>query len=259
MDMQTIEHDFKQKVCAAITLFPEGLARYRVFTPFMFEDGDHLAIVLKQELNKWILSDEGHTFMRLTYDMEERAFRNGNRQKIISNALSVFDVQDRDGELITIVPDGKYGDALYSYVQAILKISDVSFLSREQVRSTFHDDLRDFLISIVPEERLIPEWFDHRRDPQKHYVADYCIQAQEKLLFLFALPSDQKVSDATINLLQYEKWGLQFQSIGIFEDQEQINRKTLAKFTDVSDKQFSSLDGVRERFGPYIREALEAA
>jgi len=52
-----------------------------------------------------------------------------------------------------------------------------------------------------------------------------------------------------------EKRGLKFTSIGIFENQEEINRKTLAKFTDVCGKGFSSLPGNRERFLKYIQDA----
>ena len=61
MSIQTIERDFKKKVCDRLRLVSEGIDRYRVFTPFMFEDGDQLAIVLKKEHDHWMLSDEGHT------------------------------------------------------------------------------------------------------------------------------------------------------------------------------------------------------
>ena len=47
MVLKDIERDFKNKVTEKLSLSSEGIDRYRVFTPFMFEDGDHLAIVLK--------------------------------------------------------------------------------------------------------------------------------------------------------------------------------------------------------------------
>ena len=47
MSIKTIERDFHQKVSAKVRLAAEGMERFRVFTPFLFEDGDHLAIVLK--------------------------------------------------------------------------------------------------------------------------------------------------------------------------------------------------------------------
>ena len=79
MNLDAIERDFREKVCAKLRLAPEGMGRYRVFTPFLFEDGDHLAVVLKREGNTWLLSDEGHTFMHLTYDLEEKDLQRGSR------------------------------------------------------------------------------------------------------------------------------------------------------------------------------------
>ena len=135
MATETIVQDFHDKVSSKVRLEAEGVGRFRVFTPFLFEDGDHLAIVLKKEGSKWVLTDEAHTYMHLTYDVDEKDLNKGTRQKIISNALSTFQIEDRDGELILQVPDGRYGDALYSFVQGLLKISDVTCLSREQAES----------------------------------------------------------------------------------------------------------------------------
>ena len=87
MTVETMEMDFRQKVGESVRIVSEGVNRYRVFTPFLFEDGDHLAIVLKRENSGWVLSDEGHTYMHLTYDLDEKDLHRGNRQKIISNAF----------------------------------------------------------------------------------------------------------------------------------------------------------------------------
>ena len=137
MSINAIEREFKTKVREKVKLAPEGLERFRVFTPFMFDDGDHLSIVLKKDGDGWILSDEGNTHMRLTFDIDEQDLREGKRHAIISNALSLFDVEDRDGELVIRVRDGLYGDALFSFAQAILKIAGVSYLSRERVQSAY--------------------------------------------------------------------------------------------------------------------------
>ena len=81
MNAATIEQSFREKVCAKIRIVLEGDERFRVFTPFLFEDGDHLAIVLKKRESTWVLSDEGHTYMHLTYDLDEKDLQRGNRQK----------------------------------------------------------------------------------------------------------------------------------------------------------------------------------
>ncbi|PKG31054.1 MAG: hypothetical protein CW742_15425, partial [Methanoregula sp.] len=78
-------------------------------------------------------------------------------------------------------------------------------------------------------------------------------------VFIYAMTNDDRVKEAMINLLMFEKWGLKFHSIGIFENQEELNRKTLAKFTDICEKGFSNLPGNRDRLLKYIRETAGIA
>ena len=257
MSVETIVDDFKRKVCEQVRVEAEGLNRFRVFTPFMFEDGDHLAVVLRQESREWVLSDEGHTYMHLTYDLEESALQKGRRQKIITNALDAFSVEDRDGELRLPISEERYGDALFSFVQALLKITDVNYLSRERVRSTFLEDFRDLMTSSIPEARRAFNWHDPDNDPEGKYLVDCKLNGMPKPVYIFALPNDDKARDATIALLNFERWTHDFHSVAIFEDQEEINRKVLSRFSDICEKQFSSLGANRDRIAKYLSDAMQ--
>jgi len=259
MTLATIEQDFREKVCAQVYLEPEGRSRFRVFTPFHFDDGDHLVMVLRRENGHWLLSDEGHTYMHLTYELDEKSLHQGTRQQIIANVLSAFSVDDVEGELRSDISDDRYGDTLFDFIQAILRINDVTYLSRERVKSTFMDDFRDFMQQHVPASRRAFNWRHPDYDPDGTYAVDCRVNGMMRPIYVFALPNDTKTRDATIALRQYEHWGMEFRSLSIFENQEEINRKVLARFSDVCEKQYSNLHGNRDRIARYLKEALQEA
>jgi hypothetical protein len=105
--------------------------------------------------------------MHLSYELEDKSLREGTRQKIISNALSLFGVTEDAGALVHAVRDDEFGDA-----QALLKIADVTFLSRERVRSTFLEDFRLFFAERIAESRRSFDWHDPIHDPVGNYVVD---------------------------------------------------------------------------------------
>jgi hypothetical protein len=255
MKLDTIEQSFQQKISTQIQVLQEGLDRYRILSPFHFNDGDHLVILLKQIGLQWFFTDEGHTFMHLTYSMDEKELYQGTRQNIISSILNSFGINDRNGELVAEVNGDLYGDTLYSFIQALIKISDITYLTRERARSTFMEDFYSFMEEQIPKERRILDWHDPINDPRAIYPVDLHINHMEKPLFVFAINGDNKARDVTINFLQYEKWGLKYQSMVVFENQEDINRKVLARLSDVCGKMFSNL-GDKARISRFIEETI---
>lgn len=144
LNTTAIQNEIRETVATQISIQQEGTDRYRIFTPFCFNDGDHLTIVLKQDNNRWTFSDEGHTLMHLSYEIDEKELRKGSRAKIILDSLNAFGIEDKNGELLIETSPNQFGNALFTFVQGLLKVTDVTFLSRERVKVLFLEDFRSF-------------------------------------------------------------------------------------------------------------------
>ncbi len=251
-----IANDFKEKVSEAVRLHEEGMNRYRVFTPFTFDDGDGFSIVLQKNGNGWLLSDEGHTFMHMSYEMDMAALERGNRAELLDSVLNNFGISESEGSLELRFKPDEAGNALYTYLQALTKITDLSYLNREIVKSTFIEDFKQTMEAELPDGRYTFDYHFKDHDPQKSYPVDCYVNGMDVPLLIFAIQNDDKCRDVTISLHQYERWGIPFRSLAIFENQTDINRKVLARFSDVSDKQFSSLISNRKRIHTYLETAV---
>lgn len=259
MKMQDLTSSLQQAVSSSIHLLEEGHNRFRVFTPFLFDDGDHFSIVAKLSDGKWMFSDEGHTFMHLSYELNTDAFNSGTRAKIIAATLENFGILEERGALICPFQESNMGAMFFAYVQALCKISDVSYLTRERVVSTFVEDCKNFVSDFVPENRIIIDYHDNRIDAQERYPVDCYVNGMQRPLHVYAVHNDSKCRDVTIIMHHFRKHDIPFESVAVFEDQEKINRRVLARFSDIVGKQFSSLAMNQKDIKKYITDKLHAS
>lgn len=261
MNLTSIKDDFKRTVCAQIDLEQEGIDRFLVATPFRFEDGDHNNIVLKKENDQWILTDEASTIMHLSYWMDDKELESGattHRREIMDSSLAGYRVQNRDGELLIPVPDESgFGDALFNFIQALTKVNDISLLSREVAQSTFLEDLMEFLKQNVDKTRLSFNWKERERDPRGNYIVDCHINSMQRPLLVYGVPNAAKANLAALSLRVFDSWEMPHQSLGVFEDQESLDPKPVARFTDAVQKSYSNLEGNKDSIRKYLKTALK--
>jgi hypothetical protein len=258
VDTNNIELEFRRKVSEELGIIPSGPDRFHIVTPVAFGDGDLLPITLRKTPTGWELTDEGHTFLQLTYELEEADFNQSTRREIINSIIFGFGLQNRKGELILPIDEHQYGDALYSFIQVLVKIDDIRYLSRERVRSTFMDDFRELTRKVAsPKHNVVYNWNEPHKDPTGNYPVDCKINGKGTPLLVFALPNSQRVAIAALSIHMFQKWGVQHKSIGIFEDQTKIDPRMVARFTDVCNKQFSTLAAAEEHFVEFFPELAE--
>ena len=208
-NFQDIVTDFKKKVCDEVTLEQEGILRYHVNTPFTFDDGDSFVILLKNVGEKWQLSDEGHTLMHLSYWIESELLEEGKRRELIEGIAETFNVRIEDGQLIMYIEDTNFGDSLFSYIQALTKVSDIDFLSVERVRSTFLEDFKK-LIAEKFQEKAHFDWTDEERDKKGAYSVDCRIDLAKIPFFVYAVWNDERALNSTVSIMRYKEWGYKF-------------------------------------------------
>ena len=259
MNMDSVQDAFRAAVSKTIRLQPEGIDRYLVYTPFHFDDGDHFVIVLrKDETDNWVITDEGHTYMHMSYTMKSSNLRKGTRNKFIEKALDKYGVQSRDGQLSSrIFEVADAGNILYGFIQCLTSITNVSYLSRGESVSTFMEDFETFLEAAIPGQREFEfRYRDAEHDPDGKYVVDCRINGKGIPMHVYAISHDGKCRDTTINILQFRNWGAPFFALAIFENQEKISRGVLARFTDVCDRQFSSLNANQENIRGFLERHI---
>jgi Domain of unknown function DUF1828 len=259
MNIGTITQSVQEAIGSQIEVIQEGNNRYPIFVPFMMEDGDHFNVVLVEYegTSQWVLTDEGSTLMHLSYWMDYDSLNKGQRQQIIERVLKQFGVENKDGELKLSIRYEDIGSAIFTFVQALTRITDITYLARETARATFMEDFKELMRETVPAERLQFDYTDPKYDRGKIYSIDVRINHREEPLFVFGIPNNDRCRDVTISLHTYKRWNIPFQSVAIFQDQTEISRDVLARFSDVADKQFSSLDSSRVEIVSYFSRALK--
>lgn len=120
--------ELKRAFCTEIDVVERSPSRFSIFTPFAFDDGDHFVIELLESHGQWRYSDRGHTFMHMSYTDVD--FTEGTRRKLIDEVLAAHEIVDTNGDLCLSVRSHQFGEALFSFVHAISKITQVVKFTR---------------------------------------------------------------------------------------------------------------------------------
>ena len=224
---------------------------YRLYAPFFHEDGDMYSIYLETGEEGITIRDFGNTLMRVSYTFD---ISTPNKRKVLQNVVKSNLGELDDGELLIHTTGNDVEEAIYQYAQLVSKVSNISILSREMVKSMFYEYFNDFVMTQLQAYHVQKRVFPTN---DRELVVDYEIPGS-KPIYLFGVNSDAKASKVVISCLTFQKQALPFRSVVVHEDLNALTGFNRRQITNVADKQFYTLDDFRDGGISYLEREKTA-
>lgn len=242
------EHTLCEQLCATVKLHKRSNGMVMLHTPFTFPDGDQYALYLTETSTGGIrVSDGGTTLIQLSYETEPNKFFEGTRNVLFEQVVNEQGVHfdNETGQFYVEATAANLSQAVFRLGQTMTRIYDLTFLNRSRVVSTFYEDLKQQLLSILPEPKVHENYIVPSLVNANNYPVDFCFEGKGGLpVFLFGIPNKDKARLATMFLQHYLLNNVEFDSLLVFHNQEEMPRQDLSRLSNVGGEQIASLSAV---------------
>ncbi len=235
-----------EQFCAQVKLHRRTNGMVMLETPFSYPDGDQYPLYLSETATGGLrVSDGGHTLMHLSYENDVDKFFEGSRSILLNQILTeqgiAYDYQT--GQFSLECASSQLSIAAFQLGQALTRIYDLTFLNRSRVASTFYDDLQEQISTLVSIEKVHKNFIITGMANADNYPVDFYIEGKNSQpLYLFGIPNRDKARLTTIFLQYFIQQQVEFDSMLVFENQEDIPRPDLARLSNVGGDMISSLN-----------------
>jgi hypothetical protein len=242
-DLIRLNEQLCKSLCGDVQIRQMRQGYWQIVTPFSFADGDTFQVYLEETTAGGVrLTDYGHTLMHLSYENDLDKFREGTRAKLLAQVLATAGLREEEGRLVLDSSLDSLGANVLQFGQALTRIYDLTFLNRARVASTFYEDLKEILHGLIATEKIQPDFKVPGRPEADSYPIDYRIEGRRAQLFVFGVASRDKARLTTIILEHWLRAGVDFDSLLVFQDQQEIPRPDLARLSNVGGEMVASLD-----------------
>lgn len=243
MNINDLQKNLCHALCASVQIIERESGLWQVVTPFTFPDGDVYSVYLTQLPTGGLrVTDMGLTLMHLSYDNDIEKLRNGTRGRLFSQVLAEMDMSESDGEFFVDSVAKDIGTNVFRFGQALTRIHDLTFLNRIRAESTFYEDLREKLQSLVGSEHLHENYIVQGVPKAGDYPVDYYIEGGALPLYLFGVPNRDKARLSTIILQHLISAGQNFNSMVVFHNATEMPRGDLSRLMNAANDMVDSLD-----------------
>ena len=243
MNTSELESTLCQALCGTVTVRQKAEGLWHVDTPWTFPDGDGYSIYISTAPTGGLrISDQGLTLMRMSYENDLTKLRDGTRGRLLGQVLADAGLQEDDGEFFLDSTADDLGASVLRLGQGLTRVHDLRFLNRVRVESTFYDDLRAKLQSLVGQERLTEGYVVPGVANGSDYRVDYFIEGGAVPLYLFGVPNRDKARLATIILQHLIGSRQDFNSMIVYQNMADLPRPDLSRLTNAANDMIDSLD-----------------
>lgn len=207
---------------AAFAAHEASTGRFVVQTPFQFGDGDGYAVVIEKNEDGWRLTDMGGTASHLAH--EDIDFTRAKLEMLVDIAEGSGFTFD-ELVLSRVQPNIPDQFDIADLLQAIAQMATVQYLSREQVRRLYRDDVAQFIETRVPQTHRIIRW-SPPTDTKGVYSSDALLYSTDPDVVpttLFAVGNAEQAERVTISILMHKQWLIDVEPLVVF-DRRVVNR-----------------------------------
>ena len=243
MDLDAVRTVLKESRSASFDLYERRPGDYQLIIPICHEDGDMLEIYLNESPkgSEYVrICDFGLSLMRLSYTYD---IRGDTRKRIFDSILFNNKVNYDEGNLYIDAPLNMLYESILQFAGCVQKVCNMRYWGKEIIRSEFYDDLNEFifsgLASYSPEANV-----SSGLDSLPHI--DWSLSYKNQNFHIFGVKGDSKAKDVAVLLLEMQKAELNFISLVVHEDVENLGRKGSLYLTRNADKQYPNLGAFRD-------------
>jgi len=239
MNKNDIIEAIRGSMCAGLEIEERGIDRYVIHTDFTYPDGDELRIILKKQDSRWMLTDEGHTMMWLSY--EDFNLNSAARNNLLSRALASNRAELIDGRICVRFEEDEAGGAVHSMIQALIQTADLIYTDREVIRSTFAEDMRNRFRSRL-KEGTFETSKTVRNKKGERYEVDVYVEGNEPIL-VFAVNNKDRCLEATLAIVTLAAEDeMKFTSMIVIDEDADIPQTVRDRAISRADKAYVGLE-----------------
>ena len=244
MKIDRVLNSLREKTRTGFDVYQRRSGKYQLVVPICHEDGDMVDIYLQDSPegeNHIRICDFGMAVMRLSYTYE---LNTHSRQKIFDSILINSDVQNEEGNLYLDTTREMLYESVLQFAGCVQKVCNMRYWSREIVRSTFYEDLKEYTTTELgkcnPEPDFVP------LPNYKILTVDWSLSYKNRNFYLFGVLGNDKAKSTAIALLEFKKENLPFISLVVYENMQDLGNKEITYLIMNADKQYPNLTNLRE-------------